>query len=137
MKKTCLLYHHHNCFVPHHALGHMMYSFMLLVPMNRKVPNKPSNCWKAHCTQSFHDGDIYIYIYTIYNIYILYIYAYIYIYIYIYICIYIYNLASVRNGHSVCRGLLMTFFITLLPWVLEHSLVNWYQQCLNVHHAPK
>ena len=32
--------YHHNGFVATHALGHMMYSYTLLVPMNQRVLNK-------------------------------------------------------------------------------------------------
>ena len=39
------------------------------------------------------------------------------------------HLASVRFEHSVCRGSLMTTYITLLALLVEHSLVHWYQQC--------
>ena len=50
--------YHRNGFVKTHALGHMMYGYTLLVPMNQRVLNKPSkeHNWRAHC---FHD-DIYI-----------------------------------------------------------------------------
>ena len=34
------------------------------------------------------------------------------------------HLASVRFEHSVCHGLLMTTYIMLLPWLVEHSLFN-------------
>ena len=34
--------YHHNGFVPTHALGHMTYSYILLVPMNQRVLNKLS-----------------------------------------------------------------------------------------------
>ena len=47
------------------------------------------------------------------------------------------HLASVRFEHSVCRGSLMTTYITLLALLVEHSLVHWYQQCGTVHHVPK
>ena len=26
---------------------------------------------------------------------------------------------------------------TLFAWLVEHSLVHWYQQCLTLHHVPK
>ena len=45
--------------------------------------------------------------------------------------------ASVRFEHSVCRGSFMTTFIMLLAWLVEHSLVHWYQQCVNAHHVSK
>ena len=32
--------YHQNCFVATHALGHMMYNYILLVPMNQRVLNK-------------------------------------------------------------------------------------------------
>ena len=102
MKAMCPPSYHHNGFVATHPHGHMMYGYMLLIPMNQRVLNKQS-CHKAivvitgrvHC---FHDyiyiyiyiylhayKYIYIYIYIQIYIYILYIYTYIYIYIYIYI----------------------------------------------------
>ena len=34
--------YHHNDFVATHALGHMMYGYTLLVPMNQGVLNKLS-----------------------------------------------------------------------------------------------
>ena len=34
--------YHHNVFVATHALGHMMYGYTLLVPMNERVLNKQS-----------------------------------------------------------------------------------------------
>ena len=34
--------YHYNGFVETHALGHMMYSYTLLVPMNQRVLNKLS-----------------------------------------------------------------------------------------------
>ena len=32
--------YHHNGFVATHALGHMMYGYTLLLPMNQRVLNK-------------------------------------------------------------------------------------------------
>ena len=40
MKTMCPTGYHHNGFVATHALGHMMYSYTLLVPMNQRVLNK-------------------------------------------------------------------------------------------------
>ena len=41
MKTMCPpVYHHNNGFVATHALGHMMYRYILLVPMNQSVLNK-------------------------------------------------------------------------------------------------
>ena len=129
MKKTCLLYHHHNCFVPHHALGHMMYSFMLLVPMNQKVPNKPSNCWKAHCTQSFHDGDIYIYIYiqSITYIYYIFMHIYMYIYVYIFIILLLWEMTTLSVVDYIWPFLLHSFlgFLSTL-WLIGTSSVWTY-----------
>ena len=34
--------YHHNGFVATHALGHMMYGYTLLVPINQRVLNKQS-----------------------------------------------------------------------------------------------
>ena len=51
--------------------------------------------------------------------------------------IYYAHLASVGFEHSLCRGSLMTTYITLLALLVEHSLVHWYQQCVTVHHVPK
>ena len=42
MKTMCPPGYHHNGFVATHALGHMMYSSTLLVPMNQRVLNKQS-----------------------------------------------------------------------------------------------
>ena len=38
---------------------------------------------------------------------------------------------------SVCCGSLMAIYIMLLLWLVEHSLVRWYQQCVTVHYVPK
>ena len=40
MKTMCPPGYHHNGFVATHALGHMMYGYTLLVPMNQRVLNK-------------------------------------------------------------------------------------------------
>ena len=42
MKTMCPPGYHQNGFVATHALGHMMYSYTLLVPMNQRVLNKQS-----------------------------------------------------------------------------------------------
>ena len=44
MKTMCPPVYHHNgfVFVATHALGHMMYDYTLLVPMNQRVLNKLS-----------------------------------------------------------------------------------------------
>ena len=42
MKTICSPDYHHNGFVATHALGHMMYGYTLLVPMNQRVLNKQS-----------------------------------------------------------------------------------------------
>ena len=42
MKTMCPPGYHHNGFVATDALGHMMYGYTLLVPMNQKVLNKLS-----------------------------------------------------------------------------------------------
>ena len=38
----CCHGYHHNDFVGTHALGHMMYGYTLLVPVNQRVLNKQS-----------------------------------------------------------------------------------------------
>ena len=78
MKTMCPSGYHHNGFVATHALGYMMYSYTLLVPMNQRMLNKL-------CKDHNISGNIYIYIFI--YIYILYI-SYIYIYAVLYICIY-------------------------------------------------
>ena len=40
MKTMCPPGYHHNGFVATHALGHMMYGYKLLVPINQRVLNK-------------------------------------------------------------------------------------------------
>ena len=40
MNRMCLPGYHHNGFVATNALGHMMYGYILLVPMNQRVLNK-------------------------------------------------------------------------------------------------
>ena len=62
MKTMCPPSYHHNGFVATDALGHMMYDYTLLLPMNQRVLNKLSK-----------ERNIIVHIY-------------IYIYIYIYIC---------------------------------------------------
>ena len=47
MKTMCPLGYHHNGFVATHTLGHMMYGYTLLVPMNQRTFNKLS---KEHNT---------------------------------------------------------------------------------------
>ena len=42
MKTTCPPGYHQNSFVATHALGHMMYGYTLLVPMNQRVLNNQS-----------------------------------------------------------------------------------------------
>ena len=42
MKTMCPPDYHHNGFVATHALGHMIYGYTLLVPMNQRVLNKQS-----------------------------------------------------------------------------------------------
>ena len=42
MKTMCPPGYHHNGFVATHALGHMMYVYILLVPMKQRVVNKLS-----------------------------------------------------------------------------------------------
>ena len=42
MKTMCPPGYHHNGFVGAHALGHIMYRYTLLVPMNQRVLNKLS-----------------------------------------------------------------------------------------------
>ena len=42
LKTMCPPGYHHNGFVATHALGHMMYGYTLLVPMNQRVLNKLS-----------------------------------------------------------------------------------------------
>ena len=51
--------------------------------------------------------------------------------------IYYAHLDSVRFEHSVCCRSLVTTYIMLLAWLVEHSLVHWHQQCVTVHHVPK
>ena len=40
MKTMCPPGYHHNGFIATHALGHMIYGYRLLVPMNQRVLNK-------------------------------------------------------------------------------------------------
>ena len=35
------------------------------------------------------------------------------------------------------RGSFMTTCLSILAWLVEYSLVHWYQQCITVHHVPK
>ena len=38
-------------------------------------------------------------------------------------------------AHFVCRESTMTTYTTLLAWLAEHFLVEWYQQRLTIHHV--
>ena len=42
MKAMSLSGYHHNGFLATHALGHIMYGYTLLIPMNQRVLNKQS-----------------------------------------------------------------------------------------------
>ena len=69
--------YHHNGFLVTHALGHIMYGYTSLVPVNQRF----SSLVPANITIHYqHVPNCVIYIH---------IYIYMYIYIYIYICIYI------------------------------------------------
>ena len=57
--------------------------------------------------------------------------------LYSWLHIYYTHLASVRFEPSVCHRSLMTTYIMIFALLVEHSLVNWYQQCITVHHVPK
>ena len=55
MKTMCPPGYHHNGFVATHALGHMMYGYTLLVPMNQRVLNKHSLVhWYQQCVTVHH-----------------------------------------------------------------------------------
>ena len=73
MKTMCPFGYHHSGFVATHALGHMMCSYTLLVPMNQRVLNKQSkevpaislvpamcnhtSCAQVHELRQSHCGD--------------------------------------------------------------------------------
>ena len=86
LKSMCPLGYHHNGFATTHALGHMMYGYTLLVPMNQRVLNKHNisghkwstihRIWWAYehniyviiktmCTPGYHFIYIHIFIYYI------------------------------------------------------------------------
>ena len=83
MKTICPPRYHHNVFIATPALGHMMYGYTLLVPMNQKVLKKLSSYYLSIYLSISLSLYIYTYIY-------IYIYINIYIYIYITYIIYIY-----------------------------------------------
>ena len=56
---------------------------------------------------------------------------------FLWLLIYYAHLVSVRFEHSMCCGSLMTTYVMLLAWLVEHSLVHWYHQCVTVHHVLK
>ena len=56
---------------------------------------------------------------------------------YDYIYIYFPHRPSVRFQHLSYRSSLMTTNIALLAWLVEHSLVCGYQQCVTVLHVNK
>ena len=105
-----------------HALDLMMYGYTLLVPMNQRVLYKLSkehkqilisDPWHTECS-NLTEGTLFSWLHVNYA-----------------------HLASVKSEHSVCHESFMTIYIMLLPYLVEHSLVHWYQQCLTVHHVPK
>ena len=59
--------YHHDGFVATHALGHMMYGYALLVPINQRVLNKLS---KEHSLVHWYQQCITAHIYIIYITYI-------------------------------------------------------------------
>ena len=42
-----------------------------------------------------------------------------------------------RSAQQAKRGSFMTTCLSILAWLVEYSLVHWYQQCITVHHVPK
>ena len=60
MKTKCPPGYHHNGFVATHALGHMIYRYTLLLPMNQRVLNKQSKKrnslvhWYQQCVTVHH-----------------------------------------------------------------------------------
>ena len=54
-----------------------------------------------------------------------------------YDCIYNAHLGVVKFEHSVYHGSLIITCIMLLAWLVDHSLVHWYQQCVTVHQCPR
>ena len=60
MKTMCPPGYHDNGFVATHALGHMIYSYTLLIPMNQRVLNKQSKesnslvHWYQQCVMVHH-----------------------------------------------------------------------------------
>ena len=51
--------------------------------------------------------------------------------------VYYAHLAFVRFDRSVCCESSMTIYIMFLAYLVEHSLVHWYQQRATIHHVPK
>ena len=47
------------------------------------------------------------------------------------------GLVITERAHCLSFWLLLTSFVLRLAWLVEHSLVHWYQQCVTVHHVPK
>ena len=42
------------------------------------------------------------------------------------------------SAQQAKRGSFMTTCcLSILAWLVEYSLVHWYQQCITVHHVPK
>ena len=41
------------------------------------------------------------------------------------------------SAQQAKQGSLMTTCLSLVAWLVENSLVHWYQQCITVHHVPK
>ena len=47
------------------------------------------------------------------------------------------HLTSAGFEYPVCHESLLTCFIIIFAWIVEHFLVHCYQQYVTVHHMPK
>ena len=123
MKTMCPPGYHYNGFVATHALGHMIYGYTLLVPMNQRVLNKlcPSctSCAQVHEFPQCHCGDNWEG--TLFSW--LHIYIYIYMYIYIFLsslsCLLIYFYYFFQSIPMLCLLIFQNFVKS--SWFFQSS----------------
>ena len=120
MKTICTSGYHRNGFAATHALGYMMCSYTLLVPMNQRMLNKL-------CKDHNISGNIYIYIYLyIYYIYHIYIYMLYYIYAYIWLCtiysIYIYMPTHIYTHICIYTYICIYMYIYIYIYIFIYNI---------------
>ena len=117
MKTMCPLGYHHNGFVATHALGHMMYGYTLLVPMNQRVLNKLSKDHKIRCQRALFGSLLPA------------------------MC----NRTSWTQVHELLQSCFCEIWALCVSWITYDHLyihihtiyIHWYQQCGTIYHMPK